>query len=76
MWKGTPTRGLEIICNIRPLELELRKVAAEQYLRTADFHIIDSKHMKTKIEARKGHRQWSEEFLRLIGSDLKKRHSD
>ena len=42
IWRGTPTRGLEVICNIRPLELELRKLAAEQYLRTKDFHVVPS----------------------------------
>ena len=70
IWRGTPTRGLEVICNIRPLELELRKLAAEQYLRTKDFHVVPSSEMKTKVESRVGHRQWCENFLQLIGFNM------
>ena len=70
IWRGTPTRGLEVLCNIRPLELEMRRLAAEQYIRTKPFHIIDSPKMKTPIESRKGHRQWCEEYLQMIGCDF------
>ena len=67
IWRGTPTRGLEVLCNIRPLELEMRRLAAESYIRTKPFHIIDSPKMKTPIESRKGHRQSCEEYLQIIG---------
>merc|ERR1712029_528380 len=63
LWRGTPTRGLEVICNIRPLELEMRKLAAEAYLRTYNFQIISHTKMRTNIQSRKGHRQWCAEFL-------------
>ena len=38
IWRGTPTRGLEVICGIRPLELEMRRLAAEAYVRTLKCH--------------------------------------
>ena len=70
IWRGTPTRGLEVLCNIRPLELEMRKLAAEQYVRTKPFHIIESSAMKTPIVSRQGHRQWCEGFLKMVGCDF------
>ena len=71
IWPGTPTRGLEVLCQVRLLELELRHMAAEQYLRTKDYQLRLSAAMKTKITSRKGHRQWYEEFLKLIGCELR-----
>ena len=67
IWGSTPTRGLEIITYLRPLELELRKQAAEAYMRTMDFQIINPNQMWTEVESHKGHRQWSQEFLQIIG---------
>ena len=32
--------------------------------------------MKTKIISRRGHRQWSEEFLSMIGSDIQNAKTD
>ena len=48
----------------------MRKLAAEQYVRTKPFHIIESPAMKTPIVSRQGHRQWCEGFLKMVGCDF------
>ena len=61
--RSTPTRGLEVINYIRPIELEMRKIAAEAYLRTVGQEKISAHDMKTSKITQKGHRQWCFEFL-------------
>ena len=36
MWKGSPTSGLEIILNRKPVHLEITKVALRNYVRIKD----------------------------------------
>ena len=67
MRHSTPTRGLELLTHTRPLELEIRKSAAEAALRTREHAIYPFNDIYSNIDARKGHRQWSEEFLYGIG---------
>ena len=64
---STPTRGLEIMNYIRPLELEIRKLSAEAYLRTQSTNKIDEKDIYTKQITQKGHRQWCKDYLQIIG---------
>ena len=65
--RSTPTRGLEIINYIRPIELETRKIAAEAYLRTIGQEKIHASRMKTNKITQIGHRQWCYDFLKSIG---------
>ena len=64
--RSTPTRGLEIINYIRPIELETRKIAAEAYLRTMGQERIPETHMRTNKITQIGHRQWCYDFLQSI----------
>ena len=66
MRKGTPQRGLEVLTYTRPLELEIRKLAAEAAIRTKRYDPMPNQ-LYSNIDCRKGHRQWSEEFLHNIG---------
>lgn len=61
--RSTPTRGLEVINYIRPLELEIRQLAAEAYLRTMGQERISATRLHTNKITQKGHRQWCLEFL-------------
>ena len=54
---STPTRGLEVINYCRPIELEMRKIAAEAYLRTMGKEKIPAPAMHTTKITQKGHRQ-------------------
>ena len=61
---STPSRGLEVACYLLPLELQLRKIACESYVRCKNFEIVPLNDTYTFIESHKGHRQLCEEFLR------------
>ena len=64
--RSTPTLALEMFTYTRPLELELRKTAAEAFLRTMDHQVIHPYAMWTNKVTHKGHRQHSMEFLETI----------
>ena len=63
MRERTPTRGLELLTYTCPLELEVRKSAAEAAIRTKKYALIPFNEMYSHIGCKKGHRQYCEEFL-------------
>ena len=71
-----PTRGMEVLNYLRPLELELRKVAGEAYIRTKKFEKIPLNAAYSTFDRKKGHRQWCEELFSSLNFELWKEPLD
>jgi ribonuclease HI len=67
--RSTPTHGLEITNYMRPLELEVRKIAAEAFLRTKNYEVIPPTVLYSTVVSHKGHRQWCQEFITTLDLD-------
>merc|ERR1712213_130538 len=71
-----PTRGMEVINYLRPLELELRKVAGEAYLRNRHFVKVPLSTVYSTIASKKTHRQYCEELFTSLDFDLWEQPTD
>jgi ribonuclease HI/retron-type reverse transcriptase len=63
----TPTAGLEVICDVMPLHMHIRCEAASGYVRTLQHKHFRASEMETISRFKKGHRQYSREFLDECG---------
>ena len=64
--KSTPTRGLEVILNVIPLDLHIKYLQATSFLRTKGQQVYNDNQMYTDVDCLKGHRQLTEEWLYRI----------
>ena len=65
--KSTPTKGLEVLLGIRPLDLQIRYIQVASYLRTKGFQKFTDAQMYTDTPSSKGHRQRVEEWVYANG---------
>ena len=61
--KSTPTKGLEVILNVWPLDLHIKYLQASSWLRTKDQQVYPERLMYTDEPCLKGHRQMTEEWI-------------
>ena len=72
---STPGYGLMAINCLPPLEMELRRAAAEAHIRChKSFQVVPLTY--TNIQSHKGHRQHCEEFLRNFKFNLHEKSND
>ena len=73
---STPTRGLEVINYFRPIELEVRRLAAEAYIRTNGRDLVPPAALKTTNQSLMSHRQYCHDFLRSLNYPFLDHKSD
>ena len=71
-----PTRGMEVLNYLRPLSLELRKIAGEAYIRTKDHIKVPLNIVQTPITSHKTHRQLCAELFCSLDFDLWQQPTD
>ncbi len=64
---STPTAGLEIINHVMPLPMWIMYEGVAAYIRTQGNNILSEGDMFTNKQSKKGHRQFSREYLNVLG---------
>jgi len=68
--RSTPTAGLEVICDLMPLDLHIKSVSALAEWRTRGTRIIRERYLRTESKFLAGHRQYIKSNMDMIAVDL------